>query len=446
MKIKLKTTIILYYIVTSSLIIISSTFLTLYSLKIESENIIKFEIKNKFEEIKSIIKYISKDKNINKKEILILNNIFKNDLIQIIENNKILFKSTSLKNNLLHIKEQNNFYKKKIKDGEIIYYSNFIYPNIILQVGLYKNNIEIFKKIIFYETIELMFALLLTILFSILIAKLISIPIEKIIYDIKNIKIDNLNEKIDFSSFSNYEISELAKEFNKLIDKVYSLIRAQRIFLSNVSHELRSPLTSIIGHSELIKKRGILNNQIIENSSEIIIKEANRLVNLVNELISIEKIQSKDFTLEKVNLYNLLKDIYEIFYPICPRINFKSLQKNLEVLGNEDYLKRAFINLIDNAIYATKNKGEISISIDKIDNYAKIIIKDTGIGIEQEKIKYIFDRFYKIDTNNSNHNNKIGLGLSIVKEIIENHNGKILVNSIFEKETTFEIFLPIITN
>lgn len=445
MKFKIRTRIIIYFIILVSLIVLLSGFLTLYSLKIETENVLKSELKNKFYEISSIIKYISKDKSINKSELNILDKIFTNDLIQIIENDKIIFSSDKLDNNILNIDKQDIFYKSKIQNEDIIYYSNILNKESTLQIGFFKDNdidLDFFKKTVLYETIEIIFALILTIIFSLLISKIILIPIEKIIYEIKNTRADNINKKIDISYFSNDEIGELANEFNKLIERVNFLINAQRQFLSNVSHELRTPLTSIIGHSELIKRRGKLNNDLIENSSEIIIKEANRLVKLVNELIYIEKIQSKDFSLEKINLFELINDVYEIFYPICERLYFDSKYKNIQILGNKDYLKRVFINLIDNAIYATKDKGEINIYISIENDFAIIIVKDTGIGINKDKIENIFDRFYKSEI--IENENKSGLGLSIVKEIIENHNGKISVKSIIGKETIFEIRIPII--
>jgi two-component system phosphate regulon sensor histidine kinase PhoR len=224
-----------------------------------------------------------------------------------------------------------------------------------------------------------------------------------------------------------------------------NLAKVKSDFVANVSHELKTPLTSIKGFAEtLAKESGKKYRKLVEP----IQRNAERLINIVQDLLSVSELERKDEELhiEQVDLSVMLANIKKIFLSRIKekRISFKSeLSDDARFIKGDPFLiEQMLVNLIDNAIKYNVEKCKIRIKSYVNDNNIIIEIEDTGIGIAQEHLPRIFERFYVIDKSRSRKLGGTGLGLSIVKHIVLSHNGKIDVESELGKGTKFVITLP----
>ncbi len=246
-------------------------------------------------------------------------------------------------------------------------------------------------------------------------------------------------------SFSPLSVNSVIIIFYDITEKK-EIEKIKKDFVSNVSHELKTPLTAIKGFVEnllLLEK-----NKDKKHYLEIVSKNTERLINIVNDLMVLSELEkNRDFiNKEKVDIVKVIKSVLTIFEK---RIKEKNLYIKIDLNGNipliegDSYkIEEMFINLIDNGIKYTE-KGGITISIKKEGEFLKIFVQDTGIGIPNKDIPRIFERFYVVDKSRSRKLGGTGLGLSIVKHIVMNHNGKIEVESEVNKGTTFIISIPV---
>lgn len=221
-------------------------------------------------------------------------------------------------------------------------------------------------------------------------------------------------------------------------------------FFANASHELKTPITSIRGFAELISS-GLINDKdkIIEYSTTIK-REAIRMDTMVEEILklsSLEDIDENEMPLEKLNVAEIIKEAVEV---LDYKLYEKKIITNVDVHDvyiesvHEDIL-RVFTNLIENGIKYNKDNGKIYISLRKVRNKAVITIKDTGIGIKEEDLPHIFERFYRVDKSRNRKVEGTGLGLSIVKRIVMKYKGEISVKSTYNVGTEFTIKFDAVT-
>lgn len=231
------------------------------------------------------------------------------------------------------------------------------------------------------------------------------------------------------------------------ITELKKLEQMRKDFVANVSHELKTPITSIKGFSETLLDGAMNDKATLEAFLSIILKESDRLQTLIQDLLDLSKIEQQGFHLniEQIDIMLLLDEIKTM-------LNGKAVEKSisLHLVPNKyplfvdgDYyrLKQVFINLISNAINYTPSDGVVEISVREKESKVLIDIKDTGIGIEKEEIPRIFERFYRVDKARSRNSGGTGLGLAIVKHIVEAHKGSISVQSENNEGSTFTITL-----
>lgn len=228
------------------------------------------------------------------------------------------------------------------------------------------------------------------------------------------------------------------------ISEIKRLEKIKREFVSNIAHELRTPLTAIKGFVETIE--GNL-DEANKSYIEIIKRNTDRVINIVKDLLVLSEVEDKEIkpVIEKVNLKGLLENISKLFNK---QLEEKGLYLKItlkdeipQIMGDYFQLEQLFTNLLDNAIKYTE-KGGIRIDIEKVERDIKIEVEDTGIGISEEHLPRIFERFYVVDKSRSRKLGGTGLGLSIVKHIVLMHNGSINVESTPGKGTKFTIYLP----
>ena len=216
----------------------------------------------------------------------------------------------------------------------------------------------------------------------------------------------------------------------------------RREFTANVSHELKTPLTSISGFAELMKSGGIPEETVVDFSNSIY-TEAQRLISLVSDIIKISELDEKDNRLdrESVNLYELAAEVINRLKPAAEKKNISFMLKggDTETFGVRSIIDEMIYNLCDNAIKYNKNGGSVTVTVNNDGDKAKISVKDTGIGIPKTQQDRIFERFYRVDKSRSKAEGGTGLGLSIVKHGAMYHNANISVESEIEKGTTMTI-------
>ncbi len=257
--------------------------------------------------------------------------------------------------------------------------------------------------------------------------------------------------KGDFSKripvVSNDEIGELSVSFNHMTNSLARLENMRRSFVGNVSHELRTPMTTISGFID-----GIIDGTIPEEKQSrylsIISDEVKRLSRVVESMLNLSRLESGETSIKP-----MLFDISEVIVNIVIGREKNINEKNIEIVGL-DSLEKCFIyadydliyqvvyNLFDNALKFTDNSGQITFEVNNYQKNVDFSIANTGHGIEKDSIDSIFDRFYKVDKARSVNKNSAGLGLYIVKTIVNIHGGKIKVQSIPDKETIFTVSLP----
>ena len=222
-------------------------------------------------------------------------------------------------------------------------------------------------------------------------------------------------------------------------------IKATRLreeFSSNVSHELKTPLTSISGFSELLLN-DLVEDKDKEGFYKLIYDDSKRLLSLVEDIMKISGLEhAGDFDKEEIDLKEIIAEILKGYKNLIEEKNiYVNLEGSGSVFENRTMIWELFSNLINNGIKYNKDSGKLDIKISEDANTCKIIIKDTGIGIPQEDLARIFERFYRVDKSRSRKVGGTGLGLSIVKHVIQNIGGKIKISSELGEGTSFEILL-----
>ena len=230
------------------------------------------------------------------------------------------------------------------------------------------------------------------------------------------------------------------------VTEIRQLENMRRDFVSNVSHELKTPLTSIKGYIETLLASEIKQEQA-ESFMKVINEEANRLERLISDLLDLSKIESDSefFDMQQVDLREVIKDAIAVLENKADKKNinlqFSYEQEPLFLTGDRDQLVRLVINLVDNAIKYTPNRGKVLLKAQEKNRKIELVVKDNGIGIPESDLSRIFERFYRVDKARSRKAGGTGLGLSIVKHILKQHDGEIDVESEQEQGTKFIISL-----
>lgn len=254
--------------------------------------------------------------------------------------------------------------------------------------------------------------------------------------------------KLKYAPFKNEKnnIGGLIIVFQDITNE-HKLDNMRKEFVANVSHELKTPITTIKSYTETLMEDGI-NMEIKNQFLNVIDKECDRMARLVRDLLQLSNLDYKKTNWQKIEV-----SVNEFLNNILSKVDFAFKDKNHELITDiekdmpnividKDGIEQVILNIISNAIKYTENGGKIQVKSQIADNYISIIVKDNGIGIPSEDQKRIFERFYRVEKGRSRELGGTGLGLSIAKQIIEAHNGDISLSSNFGEGTSVEIKLP----
>ena len=268
----------------------------------------------------------------------------------------------------------------------------------------------------------------------------ISKPLSQMSEVSREIASGNYKRRVNVSSRD--ETGQLALSFNAMADSLERLEDMRRTFVANVSHELRSPLTSMRGYIQ-----GVLDKTFDPEEQEkyltIALEETERLNKLINELLDLSQIESGQFPLN-IQVFDINEQIRRLIIAQEEKINQKGIDVEIDFeatncmgQADPDRIKQVIINLLDNAIKFNRYEGKILIKTWRNRGKVYVKIQDQGIGIPTDEIANIWDRFYQVEKSRSGRERGTGLGLSIVKKIIEEHHENIWVNSSLGKGSAF---------
>ena len=290
--------------------------------------------------------------------------------------------------------------------------------------------------------VVLAFVTLATASAFILIRRALS-PVKKVTVTAQRIaSSSDLSRRVDYQG-SKDEIGQLAATFDQMIEQIDGLLRSQRSFVADASHELRGPLTVIQGNVDLLRRN--LSEEDRQESLRALEAEGARMARVVNDLLVLAEVESGRLEQEQmVSLKDILLDAQDraLLMAGDHRIVIER-QDDLWVKGDAHKLDQLVGNLVSNAIKYTPDGGSITLSLSQEDDWARLDVADTGIGMSPEHLPHLFDRFYRVDKSRSRAGGGTGLGLAIVKGIAEQHGGRVAVTSELGKGTTFTVWLKL---
>ena len=284
--------------------------------------------------------------------------------------------------------------------------------------------------------------LLITIALMQNISRKIVNPIKKITDATK--KVASGDFTIELETKRDDEIGELTHNFNKMVKELNSIECLQKDFINNVSHEIKTPISSIQGFAKLLEADDLSKKERKEYA-EIIKEESDRLLYLSTNILKLAKLENQERIMNKTK-FNIAEQIRRTISVLEPKWKEKNIKFNVslkeqEFLGEKDLMYQVWMNIIENSIKFSKQDGQIDVKMKTNQDSIIVEIKDYGIGMEEEEVKKIFDRFYQIDKSHTKPG--AGLGMTIAKRIVELSGGKIEVTSKLNESTTFIVTLPI---
>ncbi len=294
------------------------------------------------------------------------------------------------------------------------------------------------------------YTLILVVLISLMFSRTLIQPINNIIREVKKISSENLHLRLKVPD-QNDALSRLARTFNDMLDRLETSFETQKNFISNASHELNTPLTSIIGEADLALTRKRTPEEYVE-ALKVILGEADKLEQKTKALLFLAQTgyDGKKFANEVVRTDQLILDAKETTESINNKVNISldfsllpEMPEKLKIRGNKQLLQLALCNIIVNADKYS-NGRPVYITLGSDDEHVIIVIEDNGIGIPSNEIQYIYDPFFR--ASNTKKYVGYGIGLPLTRNIIKIHNGTLQVDSIEDSGTIVKIYLPIAKN
>lgn len=300
-----------------------------------------------------------------------------------------------------------------------------------------------FGEMRIFIVVLLILALLFSFLLVLVSTTFIVRPIKKLTDATKKIAAGNYHLKLKVNRQD--EIGRLAYDFTKMSSSLALTEKKRQEFVSNVSHEIQSPLTSIQGFSQALREEELPDEMRVRYLS-IIESETKRLSALSKQLLTLSTLESEGEEIEQTSV-NISKQLKEVISVTEWQWREKDIVIEMDieegyVTGDAGLLQQVWMNLVTNAIRYSDEGGKITVQLINEKENINVYVKDTGVGIAEDQIPHLFDRFFKVDKARTRTENSTGLGLSIVKKIIELHQGTIMIESKLGEGSVFQVVLP----
>ena len=286
------------------------------------------------------------------------------------------------------------------------------------------------------------------IFFGVLLSGHLVKPLKNISKSIESIQ--NGYGDTELSERTYTETALICEDFNQLISRMRVMDESRQEFVSNVSHELKTPLTSMKVLADSLNSMPDAPVELYQEFMEDITKEIERETSIINDLLSLVKMDKSaaDLNISAVNINELLESIMKRLQPIADKQKVELVLESFRPVTaevDEVKLSLAFTNLIENAIKYNKNDGEgwVHVSLNADHQYFYLKVEDSGIGIPEESLEHIYERFYRVDKSHSREIGGTGLGLAIARNSILMHRGAIKVHSVLGEGTTFDVRIPL---
>jgi signal transduction histidine kinase len=271
-------------------------------------------------------------------------------------------------------------------------------------------------------------------------------PVRDLIQTVRSVSTGRMDARV-LASRTGDELDELVVLFNSMLEKIETLIKGMRGALDNVAHDLRTPLARLRGTAEM----ALRSEQNLETSHEALadcVEEADRILTMLNTLMDISEAETgaMKLQLEEVNISELMEDTVELYAHVAEdkKVSLHVTSPNdLLLTADLNRMRQVMANLLDNAVKYTPSGGRIDLQAFRRDHQAVIVVQDSGIGISAEEVPRIWNRLYRGDQSRSQRG--LGLGLSLVKAVVQAHNGRIDVSSQPGRGSHFTLYLPTLT-
>jgi heavy metal sensor kinase len=246
---------------------------------------------------------------------------------------------------------------------------------------------------------------------------------------------------------TNDEVDDVAKAFNETLGRLENSVGQMKQFTASISHELRTPLTALRGEAEvaLLEVRSAEEYQQVLTSQ---LEEFDKLAHMINQLLVLARAEAGEiqWAAQTVDLSSLTLSLTEQMEPLATAKNIRlrsNIQPGVFVHGDANWIERAILNLLDNAIKFTDGPGKVDVTLSGFHNEAVISVQDTGIGIPTDSLPHVFDRFFRVEPSRSKNVEGVGLGLALAKWIVEKHRGHIEVQSQTARGSSFTMRIPL---
>lgn len=363
-------------------------------------------------------------------------------------------KGKNYKDEAKHLKLPTSFFEQVLKTGSgshrngDIFFSGIKHQGskgdhivIVSAENYYTNHHLAYLRNIFIAAIAIV--TLLTLYISIFFSRRVFNPVREINEKVKNISSRSLHLRLETSTVKD-EISELKVTFNNMLDRLETAFETQKNFISNASHELRTPLTAIIGETDVTLSKERKPEEYIE-SLKVVQQEAERLETITRSLLFLAQtgFKNQEQNMKLVRIDQLLWDVKENVERMNPRnkviMNLSLIPESpekLKVYGNEQLLLLALNNIVINGCKYSMHKP-VTVSIGTTDDKIIVVVRDEGIGIPENELKYIYDPFFR--ASNTRNFEGYGIGLPLARNIMRIHQGEILVTAVEGKGTTVQL-------
>lgn len=322
----------------------------------------------------------------------------------------------------------------------------------IVQIATSLGDVEdVFRKFIQQIIIGVIISIIIAAIAGFFLARRALNPVKQITFVARKIGAENLDDRIELKGNPGDEFYQLSFTLNEMMDRLEKSFGRIKQFTADASHELKTPLTVLKGEMEVtlrMAKKGHVSSEDLKDVIESSLEEINRMDSIVKNLLDLTRfdMEVRTVKLEEINLRTLIEERYEQLKKVADmkEVGLKiTHREDAIVMGDRVKLSQLISNLIENGLKYTPKEGRVEVFLAVFDKNAVIKIMDTGIGISEDHLEHLFDRFYRVDKARTRQVGGLGLGLSICKEIVEAHEGEIKVESKENAGTTFTVTLPL---